>query len=137
MAVGDTVLLNGVGIVHTSGPTIAKILSYSHEMPDRVTVDASDCSTTGPKPFLAAPDYDLGTVTVTLRYNSNNNALPGANSMTTALAATTPTALTVTFAETGTFVVDSWFISASSSGQKDGIIDATFRWKLNGTNVTW
>lgn len=130
MAAGDVALLNGVGIVHTSGVTIAKILSYSHEMPDKVTVDASDCSTTGPKPFLAAPDYDMGTVTVTLRFNSITNP-------TTALTSTTATALTVTFAETGTFVVDAWHISSSSSGQKDGIVDATYRWKLNGANITW
>lgn len=132
MAAGDTTLLNGVLIAHTSGVTVAKILSYSHEMPDRVTVDASDCSTTGAKPFLAAPDYDLGTITVTVRYDSSLDP-------STPLAATTATQLAITHGTTGnmTFTVDSFMISSSSSGQKDGIVDATYRWKISDTTPTW
>ena len=130
MAAGDVSLGNAVAVAHTSGVTMAKILSWSHSMPERTTVDASDCSTTGPKPFLAAPDYDMGTVSVTLRFNDTINPA-------TALAATGATALAFTFPNGGGFTCDAWMTSVSSQGAKDQIIDATFTFKLNGTNITW
>ena len=133
MAAGNVALGNLVTITHASGVAMAKILSWSHTLPDRVTVDTSDCSTTGPTSFLAAPDYDMGTVTVSLRFNSTLT-------LTTALSATTPTALTLTFVgddALSTFVCDAWMVGCSSQGAKDQIIDATFNFKLNGTNITW
>lgn len=142
MAVGDAMLLNGVKITLAVGtaPVIAvvtdyaKILSWNHAVPDRVTVDASDCSTSGAKPFLAAPDFDPGVLQIGVRFFSNSDAT---FAFTSRLSTTEALLITITFFDTGTFACKGWLTGLTSQGAKDGILDMTLNFKLTDAGLAW
>jgi len=143
MAVGDPMLLNGVTFTLAAGvaaPTsaavtnYAKILSWSHSVPDRVTVDVSDCSTTGAKPFLAAPDFDPGTLQIGVRFYSNSDTT---FEFTDRLTTTESLLITITFPDTGTFTCKGWMTGLTSNGSKDAAMEATLNFKLTGDTLAW
>lgn len=134
MAAVTPQLGNGIAMVLGTWAFLVKIMTFSFNTGERVTVDASDCSTLGYKPFLIAPDIDPGEFNVTVRHDSDLDVGPGLIGTGPPTTNITFTAMTVTFPDGEVLSFANAVIkNFGFSGGKDQPIDSTFSIKLSGT----